>query len=231
MRGLGLEAPADRQKLHRVVRVIDACGRLQMTPAELERAAAAASTSADARDAVLFAVWPAANVAMWLEANCTPRSVCEKLLAANVTGEQLLHVCDLDLEQIGVAEVRDRAPLLFRAEEVRERHFAALRSFFGACSPPPPSRTVAPTTTDAATSMDNVPEPPPYFLCPITHRLMERLVLAPDGYNYEEVVLKLWLASRTASPTTGEPMASAPLLPNLSLHSAIASWKEQHHQW
>eukprot|EP01105_Mastigella_eilhardi_P008311 TRINITY_DN2021_c5_g1_i6.p2 TRINITY_DN2021_c5_g1~~TRINITY_DN2021_c5_g1_i6.p2 ORF type:complete len:159 (+),score=30.21 TRINITY_DN2021_c5_g1_i6:104-580(+) len=87
-----------------------------------------------------FSLWPAAKVAVWLEVNRTPPRVCAKLLAANVTGEQLLHVCELDLKQIGITDVRDQAWLLRRTEQLCKRHFAALRS-----SLPPP---VAPPTTD-----------------------------------------------------------------------------------
>jgi hypothetical protein len=71
------------------------------------------------------------------------------------------------------------------------------------------------------------PPPPPEFVCPITHALMEAPAVARDGFTYERAAIEDWLRRRAASPRTNEAMEPG-LVPNFNLRALIAEWRQRH---
>ncbi|GLH04365.1 Protein Notchless [Gryllus bimaculatus] len=68
-------------------------------------------------------------------------------------------------------------------------------------------------------------EPPPEFLCPITHEVMRDPVICSDGFTYERAALSEWLLGRRfSSPMTNVPLSSSRLLPNVALRRRILEW-------
>jgi hypothetical protein len=64
-------------------------------------------------------------------------------------------------------------------------------------------------------------------VCPISLSVMEDPVLAGDGHSYDRASIELWLQSHAVSPITNLPLASATLIPNHALRSAIAEFREE----
>jgi len=91
--------------------MIEARGQLRLSASEIERIGSLVASEAE-RDALMIVTWPASRVATWLEANKVSPRVREQLLAAQVSGEQLLHVTDDDLEQLGVTSMDERILLM-----------------------------------------------------------------------------------------------------------------------
>ena len=74
---------------------------------------------------------------------------------------------------------------------------------------------------------------PKSFLCPITHEIMDHPVLDCVGNCYEKAAIENWfrqcaiyLDRRRTSPLSNEELATADLLPNRALKSAIQEWRE-----
>ena len=63
--------------------------------------------------------------------------------------------------------------------------------------------------------------PPSEFVCPITAEIMQDPVSTVDGHTYERAAIERWLRHRKSSPLTGAPLASATLIPNISLRKLI----------
>jgi hypothetical protein len=242
LKKLGVNTAAERQKLKHAMCMIEACGQLRLTASAIERIGSLAASEAE-RDALMIVTWPASHVATWLEANKVSQRVREKLLAAQVSGERVLHMTDEDLEQLGITSMGEQIRLMELVDATRKRHFAVLETFFNArIQQSAPSAT--PTTTTAA-AVAGTPygatvcsagdgtsaAPPSEYLCPITLELMEQPVVAPDGNVYEESAIRQWLAAHKTSPMTGAPMTTEPLLRCNTLRSAIIGWKEKHPQY
>jgi len=68
-------------------------------------------------------------------------------------------------------------------------------------------------------------EVPNEFLCPISLELMQRPVVAADGFTYEQSSIETWLEGHLRSPLTGQEMADKTLRPNHALKSAIDRWR------
>ena len=69
---------------------------------------------------------------------------------------------------------------------------------------------------------------PEDYLCPITREPMEKPVVAADGFSYEEVAIKQWIAlGHQISPKTGARLDHTTLIPNLTLRTIIHSFKEE----
>eukprot|EP00741_Cyanophora_paradoxa_P006380 tig00001000_g6184.t1 len=72
-------------------------------------------------------------------------------------------------------------------------------------------------------------QPPPDFLCPILHEVMEDPVTLNDGtgMSYERRALQRWLNDNQTSPITRRriPLPGPVLTPNQSLAAAIAQWR------
>jgi len=73
----------------------------------------------------------------------------------------------------------------------------------------------------------SVPEIPQYFLCPITHEIMDDPVVACDGYTYEREAMKKWIGLQKTSPMTGAPLINDSLTPNFVLKSMWKDWAEK----
>jgi hypothetical protein len=71
------------------------------------------------------------------------------------------------------------------------------------------------------------PEVPQAFLCPITYELMEDPVVAGDGHTYERQAIEHWFSNRNRSPMTSVVLDSKALLPNFTLKSMIADFKQK----
>ena len=72
----------------------------------------------------------------------------------------------------------------------------------------------------------NVQDPPPSFLCPISLELMLDPVICADGQSYERDNIVAWLDENNTSPVTGLPFPSRALIPNYALRDAIDDWDD-----
>ena len=66
-------------------------------------------------------------------------------------------------------------------------------------------------------------EPLEDYQCPITTEVMIDPVVTTDGFTYERAAIAQWFTTSNMSPSTGEPLASTLLTPNLTARSAIRS--------
>jgi hypothetical protein len=66
--------------------------------------------------------------------------------------------------------------------------------------------------------------PPPPFVCPISHDVMETPAVGPDGWSYERAYIEAHLRLNPTSPMTRQPMTIAMLTPNYALRDAIVAW-------
>eukprot|EP01133_Synstelium_polycarpum_P021412 gene21412-25728_t len=62
--------------------------------------------------------------------------------------------------------------------------------------------TVTTLTNTANLTVEGVPI---YFMCPITKRIMENCVIAPDGFTYEKSAILEWFKDSSVSPVTHKP--------------------------
>ena len=65
---------------------------------------------------------------------------------------------------------------------------------------------------------------PQYFICPITHNIMNEPYVDNEGNSYEEVAIKQWLQNNNTSPITRNHLAITHLKPNRSLKDAIQAF-------
>eukprot|EP00727_Mastigamoeba_balamuthi_P007218 m51a1_g3116 putative wd40 repeat-containing protein (775) ;mRNA; f:170913-174845 len=229
LRNLGLDSFADRKRLVHALHVVRACGMLRVSRAVIEELAAASGTGSEK---VLSAAWSPVDVCRWLTWVGVPADAVAKFAAAGVTGEQLLHVDDADMAELGVASPADRKRLAKGIATLREAHFGALEARF--CKPAAALR--APVVRKEQ-QQQQPRKPPPEskdepvvlprdFVCPITLQIMEDPVVAPDGFTYEREAISKWLAGHCTSPMTGAPMEREPLVNNATMRSAIASFMD-----
>ena len=59
------------------------------------------------------------------------------------------------------------------------------------------------------------------YHCPITLSIMEDPVVAADGRTYERAAISEWLEVKVTSPSTGLPLNSTNLIPNIQLRNLI----------
>ncbi|CAJ1950147.1 unnamed protein product [Sphenostylis stenocarpa] len=72
-------------------------------------------------------------------------------------------------------------------------------------------------------------QPPPYFICPISLKVMEDPQVAGDGFTYEGGAIREWLKNgRENSPRTNSKLPHHNLIPNHSLRHAIHDWLQTH---
>jgi U-box domain len=75
------------------------------------------------------------------------------------------------------------------------------------------------------------PVPPPHFICPITHSIIENPLLDREhGINYERKALLEYL-THTGVNHLGEPINKSCLETNLILKTEIALWKRENPRW
>jgi len=65
---------------------------------------------------------------------------------------------------------------------------------------------------------------PQYFICPITHNIMNEPYVDNEGNSYEEVAIKQWLTNNNTSPITRSPLRISDLKLNRSLREAIQAF-------
>lgn len=65
---------------------------------------------------------------------------------------------------------------------------------------------------------------PQYFICPITHNIMNEPYVDNEGNSYEETAIKQWLTNNNTSPITRSPLTINNLMPNRSLKEAIIAY-------
>jgi len=145
LKELGMSAASERGRLRHAMSMIEACGQLRLTAAEMKQMEERARSKGE-KEAVVIATWDAGRVGVWLEENKVPKEVWEKVVAANVSGKQLLHMTDDDMKQLGIAVMGVRVRMNQLIETVRKSHFAALRAFFGG-DPQSPSPSASSTAT------------------------------------------------------------------------------------
>lgn len=117
-----------------------------------------------------------------------------------------------------------RARFRYDAERVRQRLDAtwALRQEIAACAV---SCAPLPAPAEAADPDEPIPN---WFLCPITHDIMEDPVVGFDGNSYEASSLLRWLASHNRMPMTNQPVpAGFVLTKNRALREAIEEWRSR----
>lgn len=79
-------------------------------------------------------------------------------------------------------------------------------------------------TTNAIVIESNTSEIlPDDIVCPITHTIMDRPVVASDGHTYEREAITQIVSSTRVSPMTRETLSTV-LLPNHALRKRIASY-------
>eukprot|EP00727_Mastigamoeba_balamuthi_P004799 m51a1_g14317 hypothetical protein (347) ;mRNA; f:1296-6505 len=200
LRKLGIASLADCQCLSHALMTVEACGQLRLSRPALDTIATALRARNDnaGADAVVAPSWTPEDVSVWLERSGVPAEVRDVLRRAWVTGIQLMHVSDEDLEELGVNLMGPRDELVQLAEKLRDDHFAALGKYFG----------------------DPV-------ACPITLELMEDPVVAPDGCVYEAAAIRRWLEDHNTSPMTGARMAREPLVRCRTLRSDIQAYRQK----
>lgn len=74
----------------------------------------------------------------------------------------------------------------------------------------------------AAEKATLVPEP---LLCPITFRLFDDPVVAPDGTSFERRAIVRWIEAKHTNPMTREPLSIHQLVDNKALRDMIAHLK------
>ena len=68
---------------------------------------------------------------------------------------------------------------------------------------------------------------PPSFICPLSQDIFVDPVLTIDGQTYSRAPIAQWLQMKLTSPMTNEPLASAQLIPNISLRNAIEEFRNR----
>ena len=100
----------------------------------------------------------------------------------------------------------------------------ALRDLAGQQStrsiPAPPPLTLP----GGASALEDLPEPPPEFLCPISHDVMMDPVVSPSGVTYDRRFIEAWLEHHTHEPATNRHLRRGSLYPNLVLRQQIEAW-------
>jgi len=68
---------------------------------------------------------------------------------------------------------------------------------------------------------------PEFYLCPITHELMNDPCVAADGFTYERAAITAWFRGKKdpVSPMTNDACGTN-LIPNHALRSEIIGWRE-----
>eukprot|EP00727_Mastigamoeba_balamuthi_P008034 m51a1_g3851 putative wd-40 repeat-containing protein (653) ;mRNA; f:383580-386214 len=120
----GLSTLADRSKLQYCLSLIPALGQLRVSAEELQTL----SRQVERRhaDAVLCSSWTADQTVLKLGGYGVPRDITEKFAASRITGEQLLHVTEYDLLDMGLDAQEDRDRVLGVTSSLLKAHLAAL---------------------------------------------------------------------------------------------------------
>eukprot|EP00727_Mastigamoeba_balamuthi_P003204 m51a1_g12881 putative leucine rich repeat protein (561) ;mRNA; f:541-2722 len=243
LRKLGITSLADCLHLRHALMTVEACGQLRLSRPALNTIATALRARNDnaGADAVVAPSWTPEDVSVWLERCGVAAEVREVLRRARVTGSQLMHLSDEDLEELGISAMKPRDELVQLAEKLRDDHFAAIGKYFGDPVAVPSALPRSPVTGGGAAGAEALyrallAQPnkgeagqavPVSFQCPITLELMEDPVVAPDGCVYEAAAICRWLEDHDTSPMTGAAMARESLVRCRTLRSDIQAYRQR----
>ncbi|EFA82893.1 hypothetical protein PPL_03671 [Heterostelium album PN500] len=76
-----------------------------------------------------------------------------------------------------------------------------------------------------STNNYNEIEIPVFFKCPISKKLMENCVVAPDGFSYDRATIFEWVRENNFSFVTKKPFKITVFIPNHNLMAQISDWK------
>eukprot|EP00727_Mastigamoeba_balamuthi_P014662 m51a1_g9821 hypothetical protein (2448) ;mRNA; f:1895526-1905660 len=225
---LGVSQLPERALLRHALALIDTCGIVSTTPAELETAAKRVPEAI--KKDLEAALWKPEQVSAWLEGAGVGTASRAALVAAGVDGLQAMHLECSDLKELSLP-ISDRVQVLKNTSALRE---AFLRALAGSQRQPSDSESFsmeaepaghAPSTPQKS-SCSIARRPPQELLCPITLEIMRHPVVAPDGYVYEESAIKRWISSKKTSPVTGAKMKKADLVPCNTIKDAIKAFMD-----
>jgi U-box domain len=57
--------------------------------------------------------------------------------------------------------------------------------------------------------------------------MVQAVLCVGDGHSYEQSAITQWLQSHSTSPVTGQPLATAELLPNHALRQMIQAARQR----
>ena len=120
-------------------------------------------------------------------------------------------------------QIDENALPFLTVEDLVEAGVAAAdaRKVVSAAAVPEPVEAVAPPEPAPA------PAIPDKLCCPISLELMERPVMAADGFTYDRSSIESWLArGNTTSPTTGAPLEHLALVPNHLVRSMVSDYQD-----
>jgi len=120
-------------------------------------------------------------------------------------------------------QIDENALPFLTVEDLVEAGVAAAdaRKVVSAVAVPEPVEAVAPPEPAPA------PPIPDKLCCPISLELMERPVMAADGFTYDRSSIESWLArGNTTSPTTGAPLEHLALVPNHLVRSMVSDYQD-----
>eukprot|EP00884_Botryococcus_braunii_P003854 jgi/Botrbrau1/1346/Bobra.0063s0057.1 len=72
--------------------------------------------------------------------------------------------------------------------------------------------------------LDDGPDVPYHFRCPITLAVMRQPAQTPGGQSYDKAAIMAWLAGHRSDPLSKVPLRKSKLSPNLGLRAAIEQW-------
>eukprot|EP00727_Mastigamoeba_balamuthi_P010975 m51a1_g650 hypothetical protein (376) ;mRNA; f:201722-202849 len=213
---LGMTPAAERKYFLYTLRLIEACGELELPEVVLQ------SFSEDlhnkSADAVECPLWGPDKVAAWLKHADVRQEVVGKLEEGRVTGRQLLFLTERDLGEFGVTTLGERKRIAAMCRDLREAHFHMLAVMSG-------NIEEESSEVQSPTSADQIPRE---YFCPLSLKVMNDPVLAEDGYIYERSAIEQFLDSLgVISPMTGQPMGDT-LKSCVSLRNAISAYLASH---
>eukprot|EP00727_Mastigamoeba_balamuthi_P003278 m51a1_g12948 hypothetical protein (127) ;mRNA; r:2262-2642 len=112
-----------------------------------------------------------------------------------------------ELRDMSITSLGKRVAMFKKITELRTAHLEALAECFKRCT--------------AGAEQAAGPAVPQEYVCPITLRVMQDPVVAPDGHIYEAIAIAQWMQGHSTSPVTGLCMESGPCTPCSTLQAAI----------
>eukprot|EP00727_Mastigamoeba_balamuthi_P010590 m51a1_g6153 putative wd40 repeat-containing protein (676) ;mRNA; f:307854-310445 len=196
-------SPPECKTLFQALETLKACGLLRVTHAAL--IARSEGLEQQKRDALLAVTWDMEGVAKWMQSQGLPEDVRALFEEWHVCGEELVFMRVKELKGLGITSLGKRVAVFKKITELRTAHLEAL----------------AQCIKTAGAEQAAGPAVPQEYVCPITLRVMENPVVAPDGHIYEASAIGQWMHGHSTSPVTGQHMESAPYKPCWTLRAAI----------
>eukprot|EP00727_Mastigamoeba_balamuthi_P010592 m51a1_g6155 hypothetical protein (461) ;mRNA; f:312170-314668 len=198
-------SPPECKTLFQALETLKACGMLRVTHAAL--LARSEGLEQQKRDALLAVTWDMVGVAKWMQSQGLPEDVRAVFRERQVRGEEVVFMRVEELRDMGITSLGKRVAVFKKITELRTAHLEALAQCF--------------KLGTAGAEQAAGPAVPQEYVCPITLRVMENPVVAPDGHIYEASAIGQWMQGHSTSPVTGQHMESGPCTPCRTLHAAI----------